>query len=51
MTVGEYIEELLQIIEGLEEYDDSEQLTVHQDENGYTHFIVGDLNEFKQSCN
>ena len=51
MTVGEYIEELLEIIEALEEYEDNEQLTVHQDETGYRHFIVGDLNEFRESCN
>ncbi len=48
MTVGEYIDELLEIIESLESYSDDEELTVHQDETGYTHFIVGDLNRYKE---
>ena len=29
MTVGEYIDELLNIIEELKEYDDDNELTVH----------------------
>jgi len=39
MTVGEYIEEL-------QEYDDANELTVHEDENGYTYFILGSLEQF-----
>lgn len=51
MTVGGYIEEQMEILEALSKYDDNEKLTVHIDENGYRHFIIGDLNEFRESCN
>ncbi|HSN66744.1 MAG TPA: hypothetical protein VLS94_08890 [Fusibacter sp.] len=51
MTVGEYIDELLNIIEELQEYDDDNELTVHEDENGYTHFILGAIDKFADTLN
>lgn len=51
MTVGEYINQQLDIIEELSQYDDDNELTVHEDENGYTHFILGSIDKFAATLN
>ena len=51
MTVGEYIDELMNIIEQLQEYDDDELLTTVQDENGELTYIVGDTECHTESLN
>ena len=51
MTVGEYIDELMNIIEQLQEYDDNEQLTAIQDDAGEITYIVGDTECYTQSLN
>lgn len=51
MTVGEYINQQLDIIEELSQYDDDNELTVHEDENGYTHFILGAIDKFAATLN
>lgn len=51
MTVGEYINQQLDIIEELSQYDDDNELTVHEDENGYTYFILGATDKFAATLN
>lgn len=51
MTVGEYITELQSIIDELSDYDDDNELTIHEDENGYTHFILGAIDKFADTLN
>ena len=50
MTVGEYINNLLDIIDSLENYDDDEILTLSEDESGIK-FIVGEIEAYNESLN
>lgn len=51
MTVGEYIDELYRLIDELEVYDESAELTMITDTEGAITFLVGDseVQDYKQS--